>query len=83
MSLIGPRPALPAQSKLTELRKKNGSLNLRPGISGLAQVNGHDFMTDETKSGWDEKYLREMSLLLDVKIILKTILYLLKPPPVY
>lgn len=83
MSIVGPRPPIPAQIELTELRRKNGSLGCRPGLTGLAQVSSFDGMSIEEKASFDGEYARQISLFTDIKIILRTFLYLLKPPPVY
>lgn len=83
MSLVGPRPAIPAQKKLIGLRSKNNVFSVLPGLTGLAQISSYNGMTDESKVLFDEKYCSEISLLNDLKIIFKTFTYLLKPPPVY
>lgn len=83
MSLIGPRPALAAQTELVEARTKAGIYEIRPGLTGLAQVNSYENMPEEEKVKWDAKYRDELSLIMDVKIVLKTFAYLLKPPPAY
>lgn len=83
MSLIGPRPSIPSQIKLNELRKQNGSLFIKPGLTGWAQVNSYDDMPDEVKAEYDAYYAKNMSFSLDVKIVLKTLLYLTKKPPAY
>lgn len=83
MSLIGPRPQLPMQQNLLALRITNGALSCRPGLTGLAQVNSYDGMSIEQKSHYDGVYSREIKFITDFVIALKTIRYLLKPPPVY
>ncbi|RUO18668.1 sugar transferase [Aliidiomarina haloalkalitolerans] len=83
MSIVGPRPPIPAQAELTELRQKNGALNCRPGLTGLAQVSSFDGMSVPEKAAFDGKYAKNVTLLSDIKIILRTFVYLLKPPPVY
>ena len=83
MSLVGPRPALPQQVKLNDMRIANGSSKLHPGITGLAQVKSYDGMTKEIKARYDGIYLQEISFLTDIKIILKTFIYLFKRPPTY
>src|SRR6185503_10926322 len=47
MSLVGPRPCLPSQSELIEARLQKGALDVRPGITGLAQVQGIDMSEPE------------------------------------
>ncbi len=83
MSIVGPRPPIPSQENLIRLRETNGALKCRPGLTGLAQVNSYDYMPEEEKSNWDGTYARSISALTDLKILLKTILYLTKKPPVY
>ena len=73
MSLVGPRPALPSQTELNRGRKKNGVEALRPGITGWAQINGRDDLTDEEKLARDREYLLRQSLILDGRIIGRTI----------
>jgi len=83
MSIVGPRPPIPSQQKLIDMRLANGALACRPGLTGLAQINAYDGMGVEEKAGYDGKYAANVTLLTDVKIILGTFAYLLKPPPVY
>jgi len=83
MSIVGPRPPIGNQSELIEIRSENGALELRPGLTGLAQVNSFDGMTVSEKAAFDGKYTESVSFIGDVKIILNTVLYLFKPPPVY
>jgi len=83
MSLIGPRPPIPSQEKLIEMRKENGAIHLKPGLTGWAQVNSYDNMPDDVKAAYDGYYYENISFLLDVKIVLKTLLYLTKKPPSY
>ena len=69
MSLVGPRPLLPEdQPSNTSLR-----LSVRPGISGWAQVNGAKLVTVEEKQKFDEWYVHNASLSLDLKIALTTL----------
>ncbi len=83
MSLIGPRPPLASQDELIHLRRLNGSLALRPGLTGLAQLNGYDDMPNSEKAAWDGQYARTLSFLGDAKILFRTIGYFAKPPPSY
>ncbi len=72
MSLIGPRPLLvqylPYYNTQEKLRHK-----VRPGITGLAQISGRNFISWEEKFKFDLQYVNEISLVLDLKIIFKTI----------
>jgi O-antigen biosynthesis protein WbqP len=83
MSIVGPRPSLPSQRELISLRYKSGGLSCKPGLTGLAQVNSYSGMTIIQKASFDSQYARSITFYGDLKIIFKTLLYLLKPPPVY
>ena len=83
MSLIGPRPCLPNQHSLIDLRVQNGAIKLKPGLTGWAQVNAYDYMPEEEKAKFDGEYSKELSLWMDIKIILGTVKYFTKKPPVY
>ena len=83
MSFVGPRPALPSQKVLIKYRKKNRIFFFKPGLTGLAQISSYDGMKDNIKVMYDTKYIKKISVKNDVLIILKTFIYLLKPPPVY
>jgi len=83
MSVIGPRPSLPTQKDVIELRKNKGVLNLLPGLTGWAQVNSFDGMLPSQKVEFDEQYLKSISLATDLKIVFKTFKYFLKKPPTY
>jgi lipopolysaccharide/colanic/teichoic acid biosynthesis glycosyltransferase len=72
VSLVGPRPCLPIQEPLIEARRRRGVLELKPGITGLAQVNGIDMSDPEKLARWNERYGALQSLILDLKIILAT-----------
>jgi O-antigen biosynthesis protein WbqP len=73
MSLIGPRPALPAQTDLNAARQAGGVLALRPGITGWAQVCGRDDLSDAAKVTCDVYYRKNLSPRLDGLILLRTI----------
>ena len=77
MSFVGPRPALFNQTKLISLRKNTRIDELRPGLTGLAQINGRDELSDEVKVQFDEQYLKNISLNLDLKIIALTFIQVL------
>ena len=72
MSFIGPRPLIPEEKDIHEERMKRGVYLLRPGISGLAQINGRDRVDGETKVKYDEKYLHKISFFFDAKIVFGT-----------
>jgi O-antigen biosynthesis protein WbqP len=73
MSFVGPRPALFNQYDLIELRTRKGIHALIPGITGWAQVNGRDDLPIPLKVEYDEYYLKNKSLMLDLKILFMTI----------
>ncbi|MBF9055299.1 sugar transferase [Rhodobacterales bacterium HKCCA1065] len=74
MSLIGPRPCLPAQEELVRLRGQAGVLDTRPGISGLSQVAGVDMSDPARLVAWDARYIAQRGLILDIRLILQTAL---------
>jgi O-antigen biosynthesis protein WbqP len=73
MSFIGPRPLVLSEKEIHALRLSKGVYHLKPGISGLAQINGRDDVEPEEKVRLDEEYLRSFSFRTDVKIYLETI----------
>lgn len=78
MSLIGPRPVVLKEKKLIEAREKVGANDVRPGLTGWAQINGRDLVGTKEKAALDSRYVKKMSFWIDLKIFLKTILYVLK-----
>jgi O-antigen biosynthesis protein WbqP len=83
MSLVGPRPPIASQHELIELRRASGALDCRPGLTGLAQVRSFDNMSVAEKAAFDAEYANRVSLAGDLDIMLRTVGYLLKPPPKY
>lgn len=77
MSFVGPRPALYNQYSLIEQRTKRGIHKIKPGLTGYAQVNGRDDLLDTQKIEFDEYYLKNLSHLLDLKIIFITFMQML------
>ena len=73
MSLVGPRPCLPSQVDLVEARRRLGVLDVRPGITGLAQVNGVDMSDANRLAEIDAQYVRTQSLIGDFRLILATL----------
>ena len=78
MSIVGPRPVIEKETRLLELRKKYKVDKIPPGITGLAQINGRDNIDDYEKVEYDLNYLINRSLILDIKIIIKTFLKVVK-----
>jgi O-antigen biosynthesis protein WbqP len=72
MVFVGPRPALYNQDDLMVLRIETGVDKLKPGITGWAQINGRDDISIERKVQLEHEYLHTRSILLDIKIIIKT-----------
>ena len=73
MSIVGPRPPLP--SLLKEMNKaQRQRFDVLPGLTGLAQVNGNIHINWQSRFEYDLYYVKHVSLFLDLKIILKTIL---------
>ena len=77
MSFVGPRPALFNQADLISLREMKNIQSLRPGLTGFAQINGRDDLTIEEKVLYDEEYLENMSFLMDLKILFRTVFFVL------
>ena len=75
MSIVGPRPERPIFTMQfnEEIDGFVNRLSVKPGLTGLAQVNGGYEMTPEEKLEWDVKYIKSRSNMLDIEIILKTI----------
>tara|TARA_B100000941_G_C28200826_1_gene396727 strand:- start:27 stop:587 length:561 start_codon:yes stop_codon:yes gene_type:complete len=74
MSIVGPRPALYNQYDLIEIRRKKDIDQLKPGITGLAQINGRDELSIDQKVLFDYEYLLRNSIFFDIKIIIHTLL---------
>jgi len=72
MVFVGPRPALYNQDDLMALRVAAGVNQLKPGITGWAQINGRDEISIEAKVELEKEYLLRKSFLFDLSIIIKT-----------
>lgn len=73
MSFVGPRPLIPQEDEIRQLREKYNVYSVRPGITGWAQVNGRDFITDKQKAKLDKEYVETQSIHLDIKIMFRTV----------
>ena len=73
MSIVGPRPALHNQHELIARRAALGIDQLKPGVTGWAQINGRDEIALKDKLRFDQEYLARQSLFFDLKIILLTV----------
>lgn len=78
MAIVGPRPALWNQYDLIEERDKYSANNIRPGLTGWAQINGRDELEIDEKSKLDGCYVKNMSFGLDVKCFFGTFLSVAK-----
>ena len=78
MSIIGPRPALWNQEDLIAERDKYGANDIKPGLTGWAQINGRDELEIPVKAKLDGEYVEKMSFIFDCKCFFGTILSVLK-----
>jgi O-antigen biosynthesis protein WbqP len=78
MSIVGPRPALWNQYDLIAERDKYGANDIKPGLTGWAQINGRDELPIEKKAKLDGEYVKSRSLKFDIKVFFMTILSVLK-----
>ena len=78
MSVIGPRPCLWNQYDLIEERDKYGANDVRPGLTGWAQINGRDELEIDVKAKLDGEYVEKMSFAFDCKCFLGTFASVLK-----
>lgn len=72
MAIVGPRPALWNQHDLIAERDKYGANDVRPGVTGWAQINGRDELSIPVKAWFDGQYVKKMSFLFDCKCFLIT-----------
>lgn len=73
MSLVGPRPLIPNEEEIHAMRDRFGVYTVRPGVTGLAQINGRDLVTPAEKVHWDVRYVEHFGFWLDVKILFATV----------
>ena len=78
MSIIGPRPALWNQEDLIEERDKYGANDVRPGLTGWAQINGRDELEIPVKARLDGEYVQNLSFLFDCRCFFGTIFKVLR-----
>lgn len=78
MTIIGPRPALFNQEDLLAERDKYGANDVKPGLTGLAQIRGRDELPIDVKAALDGEYVKKMSFLFDAKLFFGTILSVLR-----
>lgn len=73
MSLVGPRPLIPNEEEIHNMRDRFGVYTVRPGVTGLAQINGRDLVSPAEKVHWDVRYVEHFGFALDVKILFATV----------
>lgn len=73
MSLVGPRPCLPSQVELIEARRRLGVFEVRPGITGLAQVRGVDMSNPNRLAELDAQYIKSRSFAGDLRLLWATV----------
>lgn len=78
MSIVGPRPALWNQYDLIEERDKYGANDIRPGLTGWAQINGRDELEIPVKAALDGEYVKKMGFSMDVHCFFGTFLNVLR-----
>ncbi|MGI6436196.1 MAG: sugar transferase [Syntrophomonadaceae bacterium] len=78
MSIVGPRPALWNQDDLIAERDKYGANDIRPGLTGWAQINGRDELSIELKAALDGEYVGKINFAMDFKCFVGTIISVLK-----
>ena len=77
MSVIGPRPMILAEYEQIEARARYGANDIRPGLTGWAQINGRDAVTVEEKARLDGEYRRNMGFRLDARIFFRSFVVVL------
>ncbi len=78
MSLVGPRPALWNQFDLIEARDQYGANDVRPGVTGWAQINGRDELPIDVKAKLDGEYVKRIGFLFDLKCLIGTVFSVVK-----
>lgn len=72
MSIVGPRPVIPNEAELIELRRILGVYSVRPGITGEAQVRGRDSVGNRRKAAYDARYVENISFFGDIALLCQT-----------
>lgn len=77
MSVVGPRPMILVEYDQIQARDRYGANDIRPGLTGWAQVNGRDGVTVEQKARLDGEYRQSMGLMMDARVFLRSIVVVL------
>lgn len=72
MSLVGPRPLIADEYEIHAMRLRYGVYAIRPGVTGLAQINGRDTVSPVEKVKWDVHYLQHFGFVMDAKVLILT-----------
>ena len=78
MSIVGPRPLIANEKDIHDMRMQCGVYSVKPGITGLAQINGRDTVSPVEKVKWDAEYVNNLNLSSDIKILFITVLKVIK-----
>ena len=78
MTIVGPRPVVLKEENLIIARDLYGANDIKPGITGWAQINGRDLLSIEEKAKLDGYYVENMGFKMDMKCFFKTVKYVLK-----
>ena len=78
MTIVGPRPVVLKEENLIIARDLYGANDIKPGITGWAQINGRDLLSIEEKAKLDGYYVENMGFKMDIKCFFKTVKYVLK-----
>lgn len=77
MSFVGPRPLLCCEVDVLDKRELYNANSVKPGLTGLAQINGRDILDADSKARIDGDYMMNKSFMYDIKIIFKTFFYVI------
>ena len=73
MSLVGPRPLIGEERQMHRMREELSVYDVRPGMTGLAQIHGRDRLSDDEKASYDGRYVRNLCFRQDLRILAKSI----------
>ncbi len=78
MSIVGPRPVVFTEENVIDMRNQLHVYSVKPGLTGFSQINGRDDVYYKNKAIMDAEYVKKSSLWVDFKIMIKTVIYVLK-----